>query len=196
MINKRSNKYSDSDKIRKKNTYHNDKSPRKKYSNDIKVVSTNVSKDKKNKENKEKKDKKISFLSTKKTSNIRTNKNKKFDRPKKTENLNKSIPNKKAEIKSNIMQYKLKGTDKQICSKCNRIIEDMDSSIKDTNNNKYYHFNCILNEIKKDNVLTAKQRIVYLGSGAFGIIENLSTDNNSCKFVIKKKIQFIDNTVK
>ncbi len=199
MINKKNIKYSDRDKSRKKSTFHHGKSPRKKYSNEIKVVSTNVTKDKKSKESKEikeKKDKKIPFLSSKKTNNIKINKSKKYDKPKKTEQLNKNIIDKKSSIKNEIMQYKLKAMEKQTCFKCSRVIEDMESSIKDTNVNKFYHFNCILNEIKKDNVINSKQRVVYLGSGAFGIIENLSSDSNSYKFVIKKKIQYIDNSVK
>ena len=69
----------------------------------------------------------------------------------------------------------------------------MDSSIKDNKTNHYYHFNCVINEIKKDNVLEQKQRIVYLGSGAFGIIEDADQEPNSHKFIIKKKIQYINN---
>ena len=69
----------------------------------------------------------------------------------------------------------------------------MASSIKDQKNKKYYHFNCVMENLKKDNMVNPKERIVYLGSGAFGIIENLEPSTNSHKFVIKKKIQFIEN---
>ena len=69
----------------------------------------------------------------------------------------------------------------------------MESSIKENKKNQYYHFNCVMDEIKKDNVVESKQRIVYLGSGVFGIIEDLEPDTNNHKFIIKKKIQYIDN---
>ena len=78
---------------------------------------------------------------------------------------------------------------KEKCFICDKSIEDMPSAIIDQKDSKYYHFNCVISKLYRENVIEQKQRLVYLGSGAFGIIENPKNDNSS-RFVIKKKIQF------
>jgi hypothetical protein len=200
VINKR---HLNKDKFKKRNkssSSYSNKSFGKKNLNEIKVVSTNISKDKEPAESK--KQNKPNFVRSSKESNYNNKIEKPDKRYSRPRNLSKDFNKKdtkndnirKAALKSQFIQYKINIADKKKCSKCNRTIEEMDSSIKDDKNNKVYHFNCVLSEIKKDNSIESKQRIVYLGSGAFGVIEDLDPSSNNHKFEIKKKIQFIDNS--
>ena len=200
MINKRNKRNLNKDKIRntrKKSKFFSERQFKKKNWNEIKVVSTNVLKDKdKDKDFKEKKDKKNNYNSSsqsnyKRISRVSENKN---DKNIKTKNFTKSTIDKKTVLNNHYIQYKINKIEKKNCAKCNKKIEEMDSSIKDSKKELYYHFNCVMDEIKKDNVVEGKQRIVYLGSGTFGIIEDIGPDLNNHKFIIKKKIQYIDNS--
>ena len=201
MINKKNRRNLNKNKIRQnreKNNFFSEKRFKKKKWNEIKVVSTNIlknkNKEKDTKDNKEKKDKKPNYHSVKETNYKKVSENKN-EKDFKFLNSNKNDIEKKAVLKNHFVQYKLNRIGKKVCSKCNKKIEEMKSSIKDNKTDQYYHFNCVINEIKKDNAVDSKQRIVYLGNGAFGIIEDLEPETNNHKFIIKKKIQYIDNSL-
>ena len=156
---------------RQKSDYYSKKLNNKKFNNDIKVVSTNIIKEdlKKNVENKDK--------------NFRNN-FKNFRDAKKNIERPKSINTKRISI------YKVNFLKRENCVICNRLIIDMPSSISDTINNKYYHFDCVMKDIKKDNIIKQSQRLVYAGNGAFAIIEDSVKDGRK-KFEIIKNIQYI-----
>ena len=150
----------------------------KKFGAEIKVVSTNITKE-------EVKENQIKNEAPAK---------------KKSENYNKS---QREELKSNqtsskkiyndnknLLPYQLSPLNKEICSICQKMIDDMPNAIISQKDNKFYHFNCVISILSMENTLEQRQRLVYLGSGAFGIIENPANDSSS-KFIIKKKIQFI-----
>ena len=79
------------------------------------------------------------------------------------------------------------------CAICSQDIQDPSSAIalrEDMGNPA--HFDCVLKKIKENETLGDKQQVVYLGSGAFGIIESVSGNNQSPNFKIIKKIEFED----
>ena len=168
---------------RQKSDYYSKKLNNKKFNNDIKVVSTNIIKEdlKKNVEKRAKIDKKNIFEH--KDKNFRNN-FKNFRDAKKNIERPKSINTKRISI------YKVNFLKRENCVICNRLIIDMPSSISDTINNKYYHFDCVMKDIKKDNIIKQSQRLVYAGNGAFAIIEDSVKDGRK-KFEIIKNIQYI-----
>lgn len=148
----------------------------KRFGSEIKVVSTNVTK-----EDVKTKDVKKETGSRNRTQN--------YQKPKETP---KPVQNNSRKIYSdnkNLLPYQMKPAGKEKCSICDKMIEDMPNAIIDRKDNKFYHFTCVVNKLSKENPLETKQRMVYLGSGAFGVIENAFNDG-SYKFLIKKKIQF------
>ena len=79
------------------------------------------------------------------------------------------------------------------CGICSQNIQDPSSAIalrEDMGNPA--HFDCVLKRIKENETLGEKQQVVYLGSGAFGIIESVSGSNQSPNFKIIRKIEFED----
>ena len=55
------------------------------------------------------------------------------------------------------------------------------------------HFDCILEDLKKSNELSEKEKIVYLGGGTFGIIEETEpTKDSSSRFFVRKRINYED----
>ena len=51
------------------------------------------------------------------------------------------------------------------------------------------HFDCIMNELRESHELGPQEKLCYLGSGCFGIIQ-FRQPGGSGKFVIKKKIEY------
>ncbi|MCL2793230.1 MAG: hypothetical protein FWD87_09075 [Spirochaetaceae bacterium] len=77
------------------------------------------------------------------------------------------------------------------CAICSQDIQDLSSAIAlpDDMGNPA-HFDCVLKKIKENETLGEKQQLVYLGSGSFGIVENVSSSNQSPNYKIIKKIDF------
>ncbi|MGD1822554.1 MAG: hypothetical protein ACPKM0_07305 [Pleomorphochaeta sp.] len=72
------------------------------------------------------------------------------------------------------------------CAYCNKVIKNIASAIK--GENEYYHFDCVLDKIKKENTIKDGQLVSYIGRGAFAIIEK--DEEGKIKFV--ETIQFED----
>jgi hypothetical protein len=163
----------------------------KKGLNNFKVVFTKVSKPNNNKpidrndnnrNDNKRRDEKVY------NNNNNNNRRQRNDNP----NINKNpsiIKNfqKKSQVQRNIIPYKLNNLERKTCLKCSKVISDMSCAIKDKNEEKYYHFDCIVRDIRKLNLLKQTERCAYLGSGIFGIIEDVK-DNGQLKFVIKKRL--------
>ncbi|MCL2480734.1 MAG: hypothetical protein FWF38_03375 [Spirochaetaceae bacterium] len=78
------------------------------------------------------------------------------------------------------------------CEICMQDIQDISSAIALPETGNPAHFDCVLKRIKENENLREKEQLVYLGSGTFGIIENISTNQNP-NFKIIRKIDFEDH---
>lgn len=178
-MKKNRKKFNHRKKNEKRNNYKN-LNPQK-SNKEIKSVITNV---KKNQNIEKTNDKGIITLST----TVSTNEEKKEKVIIDSKNLKS---NQKIQIKKekNIYLYKINTLSYQICSLCNKQIVNMSTAIFQKENNKYYHFECVTSEIRKRVILKPNQRISYMGSGIFAVIEDIKVDGKF-KFSIKQRINF------
>lgn len=88
-----------------------------------------------------------------------------------------------------IIPYKSNTFQSEVCPICSKAINNMSNSVIDKTTEKPCHFECIAMELKKENSLKSNQRLVYLGSSTFGIIEDVRVDGKD-KFEIIKKMQY------
>jgi len=75
------------------------------------------------------------------------------------------------------------------CGICQQDIQDLSTAIALPEAAAPAHFDCVINKIKEGENLGKKEQVVYLGSGAFGIVENNSASQTP-NFKIIKKISF------
>ncbi len=74
------------------------------------------------------------------------------------------------------------------CELCGENIKELHSAIALQGSNNPAHFDCIIEKIKKENPVGKDEKVVYLGSGNFGIVK--AEKNNIRKdFKIVKKIE-------
>ncbi len=74
------------------------------------------------------------------------------------------------------------------CSVCGKNIRDMSSAIKESQSGQPAHFDCIIKKIAEQVPVKEREKIVYLGSGKFGVIK---ADNNQNKnFEILQEIDY------
>ncbi|MDC7240121.1 MAG: hypothetical protein PQJ50_07150 [Spirochaetales bacterium] len=74
------------------------------------------------------------------------------------------------------------------CSVCGKNIRDMSSAIKEAHSGQPAHFDCIIKKIAEQEPVKEREKIVYLGSGKFGVIK---ADNGQNKnFEILKEIEY------
>jgi hypothetical protein len=77
------------------------------------------------------------------------------------------------------------------CSLCQKPIKDIYSSIIHRDNGNPAHFDCVIQELQKTEVLSEGERICYLGSGVFAVMRQ-TPQNERPKISIRKKIQYED----
>lgn len=176
----------------------------KKYRDDIKVVSTSVSKEKEetkpdakaprdsdrkvpNKYENQRRDRSERDTRSRERFNERT---KERYRPRENPKPDRFNERKKSSVKRTIIPYTINEIEKTTCPKCKKLIDQMSSAIEDKKTGKLCHFDCISEELKKDLKISGRQRLVYLGSGTFGVIEDVVEDGRKI-FVIKNKIEYI-----
>lgn len=75
------------------------------------------------------------------------------------------------------------------CSICNKPIRDVSAAITDQDTKKAAHFDCILKNLSERESLGDQEKVIYLGSGDFGVVKII----NNKKFEIVKKIQYEDS---
>ena len=126
--------------------------------------------------------------------NRQNNQNKVINNYNNQSNENRNKEQKKNTVPRNIIPYKLTLNEKKTCIKCAKVITEMSSAIKDADEEKYYHFDCVIQDLKSSNQVNPAERCVYLGSGIFGIIEDVKSENSQ-KFVIKKKLNLHNKPV-
>lgn len=164
----------------------------------------NFNKDKKNRRNKKYNNKKnvsnnhnkyYNNHANNKISNNRNNKNENG----KINNLNNKTINKiyKNFIpKNNKYVHKDKGNSQSnnnfheynICSLCGKKIIDDTTSFYIEEEKRYLCFDCAIKEIKMKFNISSKNKVIYLGSGTFGEIREVKSENT---FVILRRIQFV-----
>lgn len=88
---------------------------------------------------------------------------------------------KKVTPKSSLPPVKIKRVKEPLekCAYCNKVIKNIANAIK--GEDEYYHFDCVLEKIKKEHPLKDGQVVSYIGRGAFAIIEK--DEEKKIKFV-------------
>ena len=88
-------------------------------------------------------------------------------------------------------------SEKPICPICNNPIYITEEGINHNETNKLAHFECILDEIRQKNIndMDDSDKIVYLGSGTFGIIRERQNGKKFNLFV-RKRINYENRKVK
>ena len=75
------------------------------------------------------------------------------------------------------------------CPVCEKHIRDVYSAVSYSVTQTPAHFNCILNELKDANELKPNEKICYLGSGSFGIVQFRGPES-PIRIFIRKRIQY------
>lgn len=97
--------------------------------------------------------------------------------------------NKRKICDRSIIPYKINTFSTEICPLCNKPITDMSIAILQKTTEKHCHFDCVLADLRKKFILKQNQRLSYIGSGIFAIIEDVRLDGK-VKFVIKERINY------
>jgi len=75
------------------------------------------------------------------------------------------------------------------CPICGKPIYDVSTALSsDRENPVPAHFDCVLERVTAAETLGPGERVVYLGSGAFGVVE--FKDKSETSFVVKRRIQW------
>jgi hypothetical protein len=78
--------------------------------------------------------------------------------------------------------------DSPLCPLCDKPIYDMSNAIAEPSGGLPSHFDCILDRVGMAETIAPNEKIVYLGGGAFGVVE--FKDKNENSFVVKRRIQW------
>lgn len=99
--------------------------------------------------------------------------------------------------KSYLKRRMREDVERPICPICNEPIYIIEEAIRHNASGELAHFECILNEIKENNIadMEEEDKIVYLGSGTFGIIQERQNGKNT-RFFVRKRINYENRKVK
>ena len=99
--------------------------------------------------------------------------------------------------KSYLKKRMREDVERPICPICNEPIYIIEEAIRHNASGELAHFECILNEIKENNIsdMEEEDKIVYLGSGTFGIIQERQNGKNT-RFFVRKRINYENRKVK
>ena len=76
-----------------------------------------------------------------------------------------------------------------LCSICGKPVYDLSTAISASREaGEPAHFDCVLERVSASERLSDPEKIVYLGSGAFGVVE--FKDKNESAFFVKRRIQW------
>ncbi len=78
-----------------------------------------------------------------------------------------------------------------ICPFCSKEIKEPLTSLLEKESMKKAHFECILSQIAKIYQLNGREKIYYIGNGAFGVIEE-KRFKNKVKINIRERFQYIE----
>ena len=102
------------------------------------------------------------------------------------------------EYERNYLKRRMKeDVERPLCPICNEPIYIVEEAIRHNSTGEMAHFECILNEIKDNNIseMEEEDKIVYLGSGTFGIIQERQNGKNT-RFFVRKRINYENRKVK
>ncbi len=72
------------------------------------------------------------------------------------------------------------------CPVCKKNIRDISAAITENESGSPAHFDCILKKLSENEEIGKQEKVIYLGSGNFGIVKLL----NNRKFEIIKKLNY------
>jgi len=75
------------------------------------------------------------------------------------------------------------------CPVCGKPIRDVSAAMTDPSGDKPAHFDCVVKILSEKETLGNQEKVIYLGSGQFGVVKIL----NNRKFEIVKKIPYEEN---
>lgn len=75
------------------------------------------------------------------------------------------------------------------CPVCGKPVRELASALTHRVSRQPAHFECIMKELRESNEIAPQERICYLGSGCFGILE-FHPSGGPSRFVIRKRIQY------
>ena len=99
--------------------------------------------------------------------------------------------------KSYLKRRMREDVERPICPVCNEPIYIIEEAIRHNGTGELAHFECILNEIRDNNIseMEDEDKIVYLGSGTFGIIQERQSGKNT-RFFVRKRINYENKKIK
>jgi hypothetical protein len=79
--------------------------------------------------------------------------------------------------------------DMPVCPICDKPVYDLSTAVSSSREaGEPAHFDCVLERVAASESLAAGEKLVYLGSGAFGVVE--FKDKNESAFSVKRRIQW------
>jgi hypothetical protein len=81
-------------------------------------------------------------------------------------------------------------TPPKTCPLCQKSIFDISSAIIEKNTKEPAHFDCVMRNLVEAERPGQNERVAYIGSGNFAVVENDPTNNR--RVIIKRKIQYED----
>ena len=71
------------------------------------------------------------------------------------------------------------------CFICNKKIQDLALAVVDNKENKPAHFDCVVSKITTEENLSPMEKIIYIGSGNFAVVNALAYRNNKVEIIRK-----------
>ncbi|MBQ3923128.1 MAG: hypothetical protein II707_07505 [Spirochaetales bacterium] len=90
----------------------------------------------------------------------------------------------------NFVPYSVIKAESTICPICEKKIENMADTITDRRTGQPAHFVCVHDSLMKTLSLRDNQRLSYMGSGVFAVIEDQNEEGKP-KFKIKEKFEYV-----
>lgn len=131
-------------------------------------------------------------------SNNKKNKNNFFNKKKYNNNQYRYHEKSIEEYEKSYLKRRMKeDIERPLCPVCNKPIYIIEEAIRHNTSGELAHFECILDEIKENNMsdMQEEDKIVYLGSGTFGIIQERQNGKNT-RFFVRKRINYENRKVK
>ncbi len=81
--------------------------------------------------------------------------------------------------------------DMPACPLCGKPVYDLSTAISASRDaGDPAHFDCVLERVNASESLASGEKLVYLGSGAFGVVEYKDRDKSESAFFVKRRIQW------
>ena len=103
--------------------------------------------------------------------------------------LARKLQNKKKRPR-NFVPYTVIKAESTVCPICEKKIENMADTITDRRTGQPAHFVCVHDSLMKTLSLRDNQRLSYMGSGTFAVIEDVNEEGKT-KFKIKEKFEYV-----